>query len=411
MMQVVSRPGPAIRGNTRLTAAVVIAGACAFLPMYATQPLLPEFTRLFHAGEDQVSLTVTGATLAVCLSAPLVGVVADRFGRKRSIGPAALGLAAATALAATAGSLHQLVAWRFAQGLFVPGLIAVIVAYIAEEAPPTAAGSVTAAYVTGTVVGGLTGRLACAWTAQHFGWRNAFLLLAGMTLLGALAVWRWLPASRNFHRTTDPLDSARAMLQHLRNSKLLATYFVGFNALFCLVGIFTSVTFYLAAPPFHLSTAALGLVFLVYALGVVVTPASGPAIDRLGHRAAMVCATAIVAAGAALTLVHSLPAVVAGLAVLSTGVFVGQSAASSHVALSARHTRSAATGLYTCFYYLGGSAGSASLGAAWRLGRWPACVAIVLAVQFLAAAVAHRYFSRPTPEPDPALTPLPTELT
>jgi hypothetical protein len=36
-------------------------------------------------------------------------------------------------LAATSQSLHALIFWRFAQGLFVPGVIAVMMAYINEE--------------------------------------------------------------------------------------------------------------------------------------------------------------------------------------------------------------------------------------------------------------------------------------
>ena len=67
------------------TLAVAFAGACAFLSLYATQPLLPTLERLFRAGKTAVSLTVTASTLGVALAAPLIGLLADRFGRKRVI--------------------------------------------------------------------------------------------------------------------------------------------------------------------------------------------------------------------------------------------------------------------------------------------------------------------------------------
>src|SRR5208282_3613482 len=38
--------------------AVMVAGACTFLNVYCTQPLLPLFQRIFHASEIKVSLTV-----------------------------------------------------------------------------------------------------------------------------------------------------------------------------------------------------------------------------------------------------------------------------------------------------------------------------------------------------------------
>ena len=64
----------------------------------------------------------------------------------------------------------------------------------------------------------------------------------------------------------------------------MATFLVGFCVLFSLVGVFTYVTFHLAAPPYSLLPGALGSIFFVYLAGVVMTPLAGRAIDRFGHR-------------------------------------------------------------------------------------------------------------------------------
>ena len=87
----------------------------------------------FCVSPGAISLVVTASTLAVALAAPFAGVVADRFGRKRVIVPAAFLLAVPTLLAATAGSYGQLLFWRFLQGIFTPGIFGVIIAYINEE--------------------------------------------------------------------------------------------------------------------------------------------------------------------------------------------------------------------------------------------------------------------------------------
>ena len=108
----------------------MVAGACTFLNVYCTQPLLPFFQRIFHATEVQVSLTVGAVTLSVAIMAPLTGMLAESVGRKRVIVPSLFAMAVPTLLAATARSLPALIFWRFAQGLFVPGVIAVIIAYI-----------------------------------------------------------------------------------------------------------------------------------------------------------------------------------------------------------------------------------------------------------------------------------------
>ena len=86
--------------------------------------------------------------------------------------------------------------------------------------------------------------------------------------------------------------------------------------------------------------------------------------------------------------VHSLPAVIAGLALCCTGVFIGHSSASSYIGTVAREARAAAVGLYVMFYYAGGSAGSALSGHFWNRGGWPACVALVATVQVLTILTA-----------------------
>jgi MFS family permease len=166
--------------------------------------------------------------------------------------------------------------------------------------------------------------------------------------------------------------------------------------MFTLLATFTYINFYLAAPPFHLSTSALGLLFVVYLVGAVITPIAGRAIDRLGHRFALVAAFSAGATGILLTLVHSLPVIMAGLTLACTGVFVGNSAGSSYVGSAATESRASAVGLYVTFYYLGGSAGSAVPGFTWNHGGWPGCVALIVAVQIVTIALAL-IFWKPLP--------------
>ncbi len=115
------------------TLGVVVAGYCAFLQLYATQPILPLLRRVFNAGTVEVSLTVTMAAMGVAVSAPFAGLLADRFGRKRIIVWSAFLLSACSFLAASSPSLHALIAWRFLQGVFTPGVFSVTVAYINDE--------------------------------------------------------------------------------------------------------------------------------------------------------------------------------------------------------------------------------------------------------------------------------------
>jgi predicted MFS family arabinose efflux permease len=371
----------------RRTLAVVFAGFAAFLCLYATQPLLPLLATVFDASKAAVSLTVTVATAGVAVSAPLIGNVADKLGRKRVIVWSAVLMGLTTLLAATSTTLPALIFWRFLQGVCTPGIFAITVAYIQEEWAGEGTGSATAAYVAGTVLGGFTGRFTSGLIAEHVNWHVSFVALALMALGSAALLWRWLPQERRFTLRHHNVSSLQAAMEHLKNRRLLATYAAGFCVLFSLLGMFTWVTFYLAAPPFRLSTAALGSLFFVYLAGAVVTPWCGRAIDRYGHRVAVTSAVATSMAGVLLTAVTSLPVVLAGLALCCTGVFVAQSAASSYIGIATQRNKALAVGLYVTFYYTGGSSGAALPAWLWSLGGWPACVALFVCVQLTTIAI------------------------
>jgi len=374
-------------------AAVALCGVCAFLELYCTQPLLPLLAHIFHASKTGVGMTVSAATLGVALSAPIFGALTERLARKRVIVISLIGISVPTLLAATSTSLAQLVFWRFLQGIMVPGVIAVVITYIGEEWPPDRVAFVMSFYVSGSALGGFVGRVSSGFLAGWFNWRVSFLVLGAVALAGAAAVAAWLPSGRrriNPPRTLDELPSFPYQIQALfRNPRLVATFAVGFNVLFSLVGVFTWITFHLSAPPFLLSTTALSSLFFVYLVGLVVTPAAGFLITKVGLRAGIGGAISCSIIGVLLTLSPSLVVVIVGLALLSSGVFIAQTASSSHLRVAAPPgARVTAAGLYLTCYYLGGTAAGVVPGLFWALGKWPACVGFIVTMQVAALTIA-----------------------
>lgn len=361
--------------------ALFVTGYATFVSLYVTQPLLPRFREVFNASELMVSLTVSAPVLAVALVAPLIGLLADVLGRKRVIIAAMLGLTLPTIMAATATSLNQLIIWRFLQGLFIPGIIAVAMAYISEESPRQAVGYTMATYVTGTVVGGFSGRYIAGLCAAHYTWPVAFFFIGAITFAGCLITLWFLPRSTKFVRQAGATISLASLHTHLKNPELLATYAIGFNVLFCQVGSFTYINFYLADKPFLLGPAALGTIFTVYLIGAVITPMAGKILDRIGYRRTLGIAVGIIITGMLLTLIRSLPVIILGLTMASTGVFACQAAASSYVGKAAGKARSSAAGLYVAFYYFGGVLGSILPGVFWKTAGWAGCVTLILFMQ------------------------------
>jgi len=372
------------------SAALFITGFGTFVNLYAPQPMLPRFREIFHSSELFVSFTVSASVLAVALAAPLVGTIADAVGRKRVIVAAMLGLSIPTFLAATSSGLGQLIAWRFLQGIFTPGIIAVAMAYISEETPRESVGSNMSIYVSGTIAGGFCGRLMAGMLEPVCGWRLAFVALGLATLAMALGAWRLLPRSSKFKRQADAAKSLQSLRAHLGNVQLLATCFVGFDLLFTLVGSFTYVNFYLADKPFSMGPAALSLIFAVYLAGVVVTPLAGRVLDKIGSRRTLFLGAGLAAFGLCLTLIRWTPAVVLGLAFMACGAFACQTTASSQVGKVAGKARSSAAGLYVALYYFGGCVGTILPGLLWSFAGWTGCVAMMVCVQLFTACLAWR---------------------
>ena len=388
-----SQTSRAIRDDTRAIIAVTLAGIGAFFNLYATQPLLPLFEQIFHASKPAVGRTVSAATLGVALSAPFCGALAERIGRRKIIVLSIFLIALPTILAATANGLSQLVFWRFLQGIAMPGIFGVTIAYIAEEWPRHRVPQVMSIYVSGTVLGGFLGRIFTGVAATHHlipfvepSWRNGFVAIGVFDLIFGFFLWRWLPHDSPLPEgAEDETDITR----HLRNPQLLATFAVGFNVLFTLVATFTYVTFYLAAPPFGLSPAELSALFVVYLVGLLVTPFGGIWISHVGSRAALIVSVVAGIAGVLLTLIPNLVVILLGLAMCCSGVFICQSASTSYIQREAHSGgRASAAGLYVMFYYIGGSVAGVLPGMLWHYGQWKACVALIVFVQLVTVGIA-----------------------
>jgi YNFM family putative membrane transporter len=360
--------------------AVALAGAGAFLNLYSPQAVLPLLQKEFGTTEAGIALIMFASTFAIAFTAPFTGAIADVIGRRRVIIGAMIALVIPTVMTAFSPNLEAMVFWRFVQGLVLPPIFAVTVAYIGAEMPADEATGMTGIYTMGAALGGFAGRLLTGVLAEPFGWRNAFLADAAITALLAIAVIALLPREKKFVRAANLKASLTQMLKHLRNPRLLATYAVGFGVLFNFIATFTFVSFHLAAPPFNLSPAALGLLFTVYLVGTFIVPLIGKAVSRFGRRRFVIIILFLWIGGILLTLIPSLAAVIAGLTLAAACGFLCQATSQSYVATSSKTGISSAIGLYVLAFYVGGSVGALLPGLAWNVGKWPGTAAMVIAM-------------------------------
>ena len=364
----------------RIALALFAAGLATFALLYSVQPLLPELATQFEVSATESTLSLSLSTAALGIMLLVVGPVSEVVGRTRLIHLSLFASAFVGLLCAVAPSWHVLLVLRTVEGIALAGLPAIGMAYLREEVHEQVHARAAGLYVAGTAMGGMSGRLVAGALADLAGWRWALGGVAVIALACAVAVRVLLPQSRNF--SPVPAHPARLLKMTgrlLTDPALLALYAIAATLMGSFVAVYNAMSFRLVGPPYHLSLAAAGLVFLVYPLGAVSSTYAGALASRFGRRPVLPVCCLVTAAGLLLTMVTPLALVVVGLAVMTIGFFGAHGIASGWVATRA-HLGVGGTGpaasLYLFAYYLGSAVFGSLAGGAWTSGGWPTVVAL-----------------------------------
>jgi MFS transporter, YNFM family, putative membrane transport protein len=223
--------------------------------------------------------------------------------------------------------------------------------------------------------------------ADLIGWRMAFAVIALLTLATAVIAALLLPHERQFVRSGGLANSLAQMLQHLRNPQLVATYAIGFGVLFNFIATCTYVSFHLAEAPYFFSPTLLGALFITYLASSPIVPWVGRAIVLFGRRPFVLGVIALWIVGVLLLLAPPASVIMTGLTLCAVCGMICQAVSTGYVTLTAKEGRSSAVGLYATSYYVGGSAGAFLGGLAWTLSGWGACVAVIVVMQVIIAAI------------------------
>ncbi len=368
-------------------------GVATFAQLYATQALLPQIAADTGSDPATAALTVSASTLGLAVAVLPWSLVADRLGRVPAM---AGGVIAATLLGAAAAfsqDITVLLALRLLEGASLGAVPAVALAYLSEEVAPRHVAAAAGAYIAGTTVGGLSGRLVSGPIGEVAGWRWG---VASVILLCAVAAAMFLllvPAARGFvpgRMRSRPGPSVMSRLRvNLRSPTQLALYAQGFLLMGAFVAVYNYLGFHLTEPPFALSPAVVTLLFLAYLAGTVSSPRAGAVAVRRGRFPVLLASVAITAVGAALMAVPSTIVVVVGLVVFTAGFFAAHSVASGWTPVAAEpDARAQASSLYYLGYYGGSSLFGWLLGVVFTTIGWTWFVGSVIAMCAIAAMLA-----------------------
>ncbi len=368
-----------------------------FANMYTTQAILPVLSQDFHVSAPTAGLTVSLLVLAVAIGSLFYGPISDVVGRKPVMVTSSFLVAIPTLFCAFAPNFTVLVLLRTLQGLLMPGLTSVAIAYVNEEFAGSKRGLAMGIYTSGLVLGGLFARVGSASLTGIYNWRIGMLAFALPTVLAALIMWRFLPDTRGKKSERPAIagpkiahfDSAflrqtlRDMRMHLRNRRLVGAFVIGFSSFFGFIGVFTYLPYYLTGPQFHLPTIDLSFVYLLWLTGVF-SPVAGALAGRVGARLTIAVSMSIGGLGLLTTLLPSLPIVMIGLSFLTLGMFSTLPSANLYLGEQSSRAKGTAASMYLSLYYFGGSIGAVVPGIALLWLGWPGVVLLCLSMIIIA---------------------------
>lgn len=227
-------------------------------------PVLPDIARDLNASKGQVGLVVAAASLPGVFAAPLIGLLADRFGRRQVVVPCLVVFGVGGLAGGLAPTFPVMLALRFVQGIGAAGLVNLAIVVLGD-------------HFEGSDRARMIGRNALALTlglsvfptlggaiAEQWGWRASFVPYgAALIVAGVAAVV--LPAGRPETGGTFS-EQLRGAGEYLRDTRVYAMSAAGFAVFILVFGVATTLPIHLDEE-FHAGALVRGLVLALPALG------------------------------------------------------------------------------------------------------------------------------------------------
>ncbi len=282
-------------------------------------PNIPDILADLGEPSSRAGVLVASAPLPGVFLAPVIGILADRYGRRAVIVPCLTVFGLSALAAAVAPTFESLLAARFAQGLGAAGLINLAVVLIGDHwegldrtrliGRNSAALTISLAIVPSTA----------GVIADTVGWRAA-LAVGAVGLPLAVICWLRLPAVRpgTDRSVTTQLREAVTVLRQPRLLTVLGSGVLLFTVIF---GVFLTALPLHLEEQFGLSAGPRGAILSSFAVGATLAALNlGRLQARFGARRVLVGSAVVIAvAAAALGLAPTIALVVVASIVYGLG--------------------------------------------------------------------------------------------
>ena len=218
-----SQPVPlSIHDRRYVTAALMLIMVLASMEQTITSTAMPTIIGDLH-GFEHYSWVVSIYLLALTVSMPLYGRLADVLGRKRVILGATTIFCVSSALAASARTMGQLIVYRGLQGLGAGGIMPVVLTILGDIFTLAERAAIQGLFSAIWGSASLAGPALGAFLVRVLGWRSIFFVNLPVGILGlAVLVWKYRDREKP-HSTDLDLPGAAALCIACGTALLLAS--------------------------------------------------------------------------------------------------------------------------------------------------------------------------------------------
>jgi MFS transporter, DHA1 family, inner membrane transport protein len=291
--------------------ALAVGGFAIGTAEFATMSLLRYFARDLHIDEPTAGHVISSYALGVVVGAPTIAVLSARVTRRSLL----MGLMGVFALANLLSALSPTYAWmlifRFLSGLPHGAYFGIATLVAASLVPREERTQAVGRVLLGLTVATIFGVPLANWMGRIYGWRWAFVVVAGLALLCAAMIALCAPRDRIL-AGASPLRELGA----LKRSQVwltLCTGAIGFGGIFAVYTYLGSTLIDVT----HVSAGTAALVFSVFGVGMTV---GNLVVPRFADRALMPTAGVLLAGSAAVLAIY--PSAAVNLWTVSADVFL-----------------------------------------------------------------------------------------
>jgi len=211
---------------------------CDYMDRMAINAVLPLLKKEFNFTDAQTGLVSSVVSIAMMIFAPLVAMLADRYGRRKLISAMVAIWSLATYATGKAVGFYTLILARLGVGSGEAGYNSSGASLISVWYPKRIRGIMMGLFFSAQAFGSATGVAVGGYLAHRFGWRACFGILAVPGLL--LAALAWFIPDYKAQKIDDKNDSSRTNLLEtlsfiVKSPSIIFSYFtimfIAFNLL------------------------------------------------------------------------------------------------------------------------------------------------------------------------------------